>query len=70
MLVEIRWNLQDMTNSLAHILTKSEKISRKKDVDNYVEIGDFSKKDGVMLFFCKKNVKGFCNFDVKKQVKP
>ena len=39
-------------------------------VDNYVEIGDFFLKEGVMLFFCKKNVKAFCNFDVKKQVKP
>ena len=62
--------MQDMTNSLAHILTKSKKISRKKDVDNYVEIGDFFLKEDVMLFFCKKNVKAFCNFDVKKQVKP
>ena len=48
-----------MTNSLAHILTKSEKISRKKDVDNYVEMGDFSKKGGVMLFFARKMSKVF-----------
>ena len=57
-----------MTNSLAHIMTKYGKNRRKKDVDNYVEIGDFFLKVVVMLFFCKKNVKGFCNFDVKKQV--
>ena len=68
--VEKKKELQEMTKVLARILAIIEKMSRKKDVDNYVEIGDFFLKEGVMLFFCKKNVKAFCNFDVKKQVKP
>lgn len=70
MKVEKKKKMQEMTNALARILTIFGKMGRKKDVDNYVEIGDFFLKEGVMLFFCKKNVKAFCNFDVKKQVKP
>lgn len=39
--VEKKKELQEMTKVLARILAIIEKMSRKKDVDNYVEIGDF-----------------------------